>query len=157
MSKLKQLREQQNLTQEELSEKSGISVRTIQRIEAGTTPKGHTLKSLAISLEIPENNLLETTTLKIDDAKLQTNGNIIFPEENTIDYSKVKLINLSSVLFVILPPFNIVVPLLLSYFFKQKNELTKQLVSVQIIWTLFAPVVFFIGIFLKLGKTLLWF
>ncbi|MEN0083119.1 helix-turn-helix transcriptional regulator, partial [Flavobacterium lindanitolerans] len=33
MPNLKLLREQQNLTQEELSEKSGISVRTIQRIE----------------------------------------------------------------------------------------------------------------------------
>jgi transcriptional regulator with XRE-family HTH domain len=44
MSKLKQIREQQNLTQEELAEKSGISVRTIQRIESGTEPKGHTLK-----------------------------------------------------------------------------------------------------------------
>jgi transcriptional regulator with XRE-family HTH domain len=31
MSKLKQIREQQNLTQEELAEKSGISVRTIQK------------------------------------------------------------------------------------------------------------------------------
>jgi len=46
MSKLKQLREQKNMTQEELSEKSGISVRTIQRIESGTNPKGHTLKYL---------------------------------------------------------------------------------------------------------------
>ena len=46
MSKLREIRERHNLTQEELSEKSGISVRTIQRIESGTEPKGHTLKIL---------------------------------------------------------------------------------------------------------------
>jgi transcriptional regulator with XRE-family HTH domain len=38
MSKLKVLRQLQNLTQEELY-KSGISVRTIQRIETGKEPK----------------------------------------------------------------------------------------------------------------------
>ncbi|NQY05646.1 MAG: helix-turn-helix transcriptional regulator, partial [Flavobacteriaceae bacterium] len=47
MNKLVALRTQRNLTQEELAEKSGISSRTIQRIEAGTVPKGHTLKTLA--------------------------------------------------------------------------------------------------------------
>ncbi len=54
MSKLKAIREQKNLTQEELSEQSKISVRTIQRIESGTEPKGHTLRSLAQALEIEE-------------------------------------------------------------------------------------------------------
>lgn len=153
MSTLKQIREQQHLTQEELSEKSGISVRTIQRIEAGTTPKGYTLRNLAISLEVPEHRLLERTTPQMQDAPLETNETALLAENHTLDYSKVKWINLSSVLFVLLPPFNIVAPLLLSYFLKQKNELTKQIVSVQIIWTLFAPIVFFIGIFLKLGRS----
>ncbi|MGC4129759.1 MAG: helix-turn-helix transcriptional regulator [Bergeyella sp.] len=41
MPQLKLIRKQQHLTQEELSEQSGISVRTIQRIEAGTLRKGH--------------------------------------------------------------------------------------------------------------------
>ncbi len=54
MSRLKEIREQKNLTQEELLEQSNISVRTIQRIEAGTEPKGHTLKILAKSLAISE-------------------------------------------------------------------------------------------------------
>lgn len=58
MPTLKQIREKQNLTQEELSEKSGISVRTIQRIEAGTPPKGYTLKTLAKALGIPESDFL---------------------------------------------------------------------------------------------------
>lgn len=54
MSELKKIREEMNLTQEELAEKSGISVRTIQRIESGTKPKGYTLKALAAALGISE-------------------------------------------------------------------------------------------------------
>lgn len=63
MSKLKTLREQKNLTQEELSERSKISVRTIQRIESGTEPKGHTLRALAQTLEIEESLLLQDETI----------------------------------------------------------------------------------------------
>ena len=58
MSELKKIREAQHLTQEELAVKSGLSVRTIQRIESGTIPRGYTLKTLASSLSIPEEDLL---------------------------------------------------------------------------------------------------
>jgi len=148
MPTLKRIREQQNLTQEELSEKSGISVRTIQRIEAGTLPKGYTLKTLAKVLEIPESELLDkkTKTETAGDEKAE-----IKQESVAIDYSKIKLVNLSSLLFVVLPPLNILVPLLLASILKQKNPLVKQIVSVQILWTILAPIVFMLGIFLKLG------
>lgn len=55
-NKIQLLREENRLTQKELAEKAGLSLRTIQRIEAGNTPKGFTLKALAESLN---------TTLKI--------------------------------------------------------------------------------------------
>ena len=42
-----ELRKQKGLTQEELVEKCNITVRTIQRIEAGeTTPRSYTIKTL---------------------------------------------------------------------------------------------------------------
>lgn len=155
MSKLKIIREQQNLTQEELSEKSGISVRTIQRIEAGTKPKGHTLKTLSKTLEINDSDLLtENNSIEIDQKIDEINLiNDEIPQENeTINFSKIKLINLSSILFIIFPPINILAPLLLSYLYKQKNNITKQIISVQIIWTISAPIIFMLGIFLKLGR-----
>lgn len=149
MSKLKHIREQQNLTQEELSEKSGISVRTIQRIEAGNPPKGYTLKTLAKVLDIQENELAPKipTAIITEAAEKQP-----LPLAQDIDYSKIKLINLSSLLFVILPPLNILVPLILSGTLKQKSTLAKQIVSVQILWTILAPIIFLLGIFLKLGN-----
>ena len=149
MPNLKLIRENQNLTQEELSEKSGISVRTIQRIEAGTSPKGYTLKTLAKVLDVEESELTGKnikTEIVVESEKTASH------QEHTIDYSKIKIINLSSILFVVLPPLNILTPLILAGVFKQKNALVKQIVSVQILWTILAPIVFMLGIFLKLGR-----
>lgn len=152
MSKLKLIREQQNLTQEELSEKSGISVRTIQRIESGVIPKGHTLKTLSNALGITENELLnngiENEVEIVNEIESEN-----FESKNDVDFQKIKLINLSSILFIILPPFNILVPLILSFVFKQKNNLSKQIISLQILWTILAPIFFMLGIFLKIGRS----
>lgn len=49
-NKVKTLREQKNLTQSELAENSGLSLRTIQRIESGSVMKGFTLKAVAKAL-----------------------------------------------------------------------------------------------------------
>ena len=51
--KLAELRKSNGLTQEELVEKCNISVRTIQRIEAGeVTPRSYTLKTILNALEV---------------------------------------------------------------------------------------------------------
>lgn len=152
MSRLKILREKKNLTQEELSEKSGISVRTIQRIESGITPKGHTLKALSKTLEISEVEL----TGKTEENRVVEKPEELIDKSQTemgIDFQKIKLINLSSILFVLLPPLNILVPLLLFYALKQKNHVTRQIISLQIIWTILAPIIFMLGILLKPGRS----
>ncbi len=150
MSKLKALREQKNLTQEELSERSKISVRTIQRIESGTEPKGHTLRALAQTLEIEESLLLqEEAIISQKDNEVKTE---VAEESETVNYSLIKMINLSSLLFVVAPPLNILAPFLLMFITKQRNGLTRQIISLQMFWTAMAPIVFMIGIFLKLGK-----
>ncbi|KMQ61352.1 hypothetical protein ACM46_15065 [Chryseobacterium angstadtii] len=131
MSQLLKYRENLNLTQEELSAKSGISVRTIQRIEAGTEPKGYTLKMLAKALNVKETELLNN------------------PVNETVNYQLIKLINLSSLPFIIFPPMNILVPLLIMYFKKENNLMTKQMVSLQILWTLISVIVFFSSPFLN--------
>jgi transcriptional regulator with XRE-family HTH domain len=58
----KKIREQKHLTQSELAEKSGLSLRTIQRIEAGNTPKGFTL---LVRWKLKQN-------LRLQSRKLQT-------------------------------------------------------------------------------------
>jgi len=152
MSKLKAIREQKNLTQEELSEKSKISVRTIQRIEAGTEPKGHTRRALAQTLEIEEDALLEDIPQFIPEADQVEESVEEEPVSVPVNYAYIKIINLSSLLFILLPPLNILAPLLLMFTMKQKNNLVRQIISVQMIWTVMAPIIFIIGIFLKLGR-----
>ncbi len=125
MSKLLYYRKKLNYTQDELSEKSGISVRTIQRIEAGAELKGHTLKTIASVLNVNPSELINTVK-----------------EDTNYNYSLIKLINISALLFFI-PLANIVVPLLIIYFKKEKNPITKQIVSIQIIWLLISIFLFF--------------
>lgn len=132
MSKLKKNREKLNLTQEELSEQSKISIRTIQRIESGNEPKGQTLKLLAKALGIKENELLEEV-----ETKSENNSAII------------KIINLSSLPFTICPLANIIVPLVIIFAKKQFNPLTKQIVSLQISWLIFSVIIFMLSSFVK--------
>ncbi|MGV3590034.1 MAG: helix-turn-helix domain-containing protein [Adhaeribacter sp.] len=132
MSKLLALRQKLNLTQEELFERTGISVRTIQRIEAGTSPKGYTLRALAKGLAVAEEALLE---------KEET----IYPD----DTKWLKLINLSALPFMFLPPLNIAAPLLLMYWKQQFTPVTKKIVTIQIMWTLVGVLLFLIPMILN--------
>jgi transcriptional regulator with XRE-family HTH domain len=131
MSKLFEYREQLNLTQDELAETSGISVRTIQRIEAGAKLKGHTLIAIA-------------QALKIDPSKLKDIEKVDVP----YNYRLIKLINLSSLLLFI-PLGNILIPLLIIYLKKEKNKITEQIISVQILWTIISLVAFLMTPFLQ--------
>lgn len=116
-NKIQVLRESQGLTQTELSEKSGLSLRTIQRMEAGNMPKGFTLKAIARALEAKPEELL------------------IFQEITNID--RAKLINLSVLSGLVIPFSGIILPLILTYKTKDafNKELGKSIVSIQIILT----------------------
>lgn len=134
---LKALREQKHLTQEELSEASGISIRTIQRVEAGQLPKGHTARVLAKALDV-ELDSLQNSDLAADDW----------------DYSLIKIINLSSAFVTFIPLLNIILPLAIMHFRKQYNSITKQIVSLQILWTIVSTLIFFLTAFFKISLSL---
>ena len=136
MPTLKQIREKQNLTQTELAEKSKLSLRTIQRIEAGSTPKGFTLKTLADTLEIEPEKL-------------------IFPTETT-STERAKLINLSVLIGLIVPYGGIIFPLLLTYKTTdlKNKQLGKNIVSVQILLAVALSVSLILSPFLQKYFTL---
>jgi transcriptional regulator with XRE-family HTH domain len=112
------LRQQRNLTQTELGERSGLALRTIQRIEAGAALKGFTLRALAKALDSLPEDLLPTATYETD-------------------MSRAKMINISALAFLVLPFGNIIIPsLLISKTDDQKAKtLGKEILSVQILWT----------------------
>lgn len=60
---IKKLRERENWSQEQLATMSGLSVRTIQRIESGNKASLESLKSLASVFEIDISKLTEEITV----------------------------------------------------------------------------------------------
>lgn len=132
MSRVKEKREELNITQEQLAEKCGVSTRTIQRIEAGTEPKGHTLNVLAKALGVAVSDLKE----KPSD---------VVHRDNTW----LKFINFSSLPLTVLPPLNIITPLVIMYAKKEVNVMGKQVVTLQILWTIGAFVLFMLASFMK--------
>lgn len=123
---------EKNLTQAELAQKSGLSLRTIQRIEAGITPKGFTLKSIAGVLGI-EPEIISRS------------------KEKNLDLNQVKIINLSALSFIIIPFGNIILPSILTYKSKDVRikSFGKNIISIQIIWTLITSVLMIISPFLQ--------
>lgn len=72
---IKKIRTEKGLSQEDLSEKSELSLRTIQRLENGKSePRGDTLKRLTNALELPTNYFNSILLESKDNKKL-----LIFP------------------------------------------------------------------------------
>lgn len=152
MPELKKIRELKNLTQEELAEKSGLSVRTIQRIEAGVQPKGYTLKVLALSLDVPERDL------RIPEIQFQQETEVeeipeIPEKEKSVNFTLVKLINLSSIPLAWFPVANVLPPLLIMLFTKEKSPIVKQIISLQVFLAIISPVIFMITALFKPGHS----
>lgn len=97
-------------TQNTLAEKTGLSLRTIQRLEAGkVVPKGHTLEQLARVFDLDptqlRNELLEATQ-RLSQSEIESSVSLESSDKLTL-----KLINLSTLGFFVVPFGNLVFPL----------------------------------------------
>ena len=123
--RIQQLRKEKGLSQEALADQAGLSIRTVQRIEAGVSkPRAFTLKALAEVLQVELMELYEPE--RID------------PEERK-DYRPVKWMNLSILGQLVLPLANIVLPFIIWRKWKKEKPiytLGARLISFQIWWTL---------------------
>lgn len=131
-NKVLSYRLEQNMTQTELAEKARLSLRTIQRIEAGTTPRGHTLRSIANAFGTSPETFVQN-------------------EELNLTSNRIKLINLSALSFLIIPFGNIILPSLLTYKTKNVNarSVGKDIISTQIIWSITTSILMIISPFLQ--------
>lgn len=114
-------RKKHGYSQEELSQVSGISLRTIQRIEKGTVhPRGYTIRALSESL-------------KIELSELKSN---IVPTKNEVA-KKAHTLNLLGLLVILFPIVSIFLQVI--YWIKNKHFLSNHLpsrkvLSFQILW-----------------------
>ncbi|KRD09164.1 XRE family transcriptional regulator [Flavobacterium sp. Root901] len=130
-NKVKILREEKNMTQNELAEKSGLSLRTIQRVEAGHILKGFTLKKVAQTLETKPDNLLV--------------------KNENITIERAKLINLSVLSGLIIPFGSVIFPLILTHKTEDSinKEFGKQIAGLQILLSLILSVLMIVSPFVQ--------
>ncbi|MFD0837272.1 DUF4870 domain-containing protein [Mariniflexile aquimaris] len=120
--KIKDLRSRKGFSQEQLSEESKLSLRTIQRIEKGESiPRGDTLIKLTQALEVTPDDLLEWTDIE--------------------DKGYLSLLNLSALTGLLFNPIlGIIIPLVMWILKKDKIKFVdnygKKIISFQITWTL---------------------
>jgi XRE family transcriptional regulator, regulator of sulfur utilization len=139
--KISQLRKSKGLSQELLAENSGTSLRTIQRIEGGTTiPRLYTLKTIASALGV--------TLAEIQPPEREAPA----PE----NIRQIRLINLSALSIIILPIANILLPLMV-WRTRKRNELidaaAMKILSFQILWSVITLVVLVSARLITLGIT----
>jgi transcriptional regulator with XRE-family HTH domain len=120
--RIKTLRNRRGFSQEVLSEETGLSLRTIQRIENGETePRGDTLKRLSHAFKVSSDEILDWTVQE--------------------DKGFLSGLNLSALSFIFFPLLGILVPLIIWITKKDKirnlNEIAKDLLNFQITWTIF--------------------
>lgn len=111
-------RQQKGLTQEELAELSGLSVRTIQRIENGESlPRSYTLKVIAKALGKHYEDLVnvETPVRVVADQQFPSN-----------DRHFLQLFNLSCFTYLVIPWVHFMIP---NYLLKKQNNLQKETVE----------------------------
>ena len=143
--RVKELRSRKAFSQEQLAEETGLSLRTIQRIEKNETiPRGDTLKKLAY--------ILGTSPDEILDWKMEEDQNYLI------------LMSLSPFGFLVFPLLGIILPLILWVHKKDKiervNHIGKSILNFQISWTLalflgycLLGIVFLFALFLDMGAT----
>ena len=122
---IKNKREQLGFTQVELANKSGLSLRTIQRLESSNKePKGHSLTVLSNVFDIKPSALLDQFK------------NITQTKET--ETTSIRLINLSVLSFLGLPFGNIILPFILWKKHRSSmfvDELGRRIINSQIIFS----------------------
>lgn len=124
---IRALRKNKGLSQENLAELAGINLRTLQRIEAGSTiPRGETLRLLSQALEVD----IEVFAAPMAET----------PTRMREDSGVLKLLNLSALSLWFIPFGNVLLPLAF-WIYKRDSvavvaEFGKRVVLFQVAWTI---------------------
>ena len=119
--RIKELRNRKGMSQEFLADKSGLSLRTIQRIENGeSSPTGHSIQQLSYALNITPDEITDWAIK--EDKRFLT------------------FLNLSALTFLFFPLLGILVPFILWTSKRDKikniNKLGMALINFEITWSI---------------------
>lgn len=152
------LRKSKGLSQEVLAEQSGVSLRTIQRVEQGeTVPRGHTLQALAAALEVPlEAFRAEPEPLPEPVAAAPASAPAATTPTPALrpDPDFLQLLNLSALSFLVLPLLNIVVPWWLwrkhRAAVQHAAEVGRRVLGFQVLWQVASSLAFLVVVMAQL-------
>jgi len=127
INNIAQLRKSKGLTQEELAEKAGVTVRTIQRMESNETlPRAYTLKKMAEALEVSLQELQ-----KHDQPDVAAASQL---EEQETVQQQLYILNMSCFFYLVIPWVHALIPYRL--WKKNKNKTGWTIVRWQVQWTI---------------------
>ena len=139
-------RKEQNLTQEELAEKLGVTAKSISRWENGKTmPDLSLFKPLCNELNITLNDLMSGDKINENEYQEKFEENIV----NTIDYSTKKMTKYNQVISLILIIFGLFVSISAIMIFPSESSWGS-------VYSVFGIIIFMIGI-AKILKSIKWY
>ena len=129
--RVKELRMKKGFSQDELAELSGLSLRTIQRVENGeTVSRGDTLKRLAVTLQVSADEILDWQEIE--------------------DKNVLIILNMSQLGFLAFPLLGIIIPLALWIVkkdtVKNVDKNGKAIINFQITWKIALVISCIIGL-----------
>lgn len=124
--RVKELRIKKGISQEILAENTGLSLRTIQRVENGdTVPRGDTLKRLAVALQVTLEDIVDWRIIE--------------------DKNALYILNVSQIGFLAFPLLGIIIPLIILAYNKSKvrsmEEVGKSILNFQISWVILLAII----------------
>lgn len=153
------IRKSKGLSQEVLAEQSGVSLRTIQRVEQGdTVPRGYTLQALAAALDVPLDSFRteevaapEPTVVPMHVAAPDAPAP---PPSLRPDPDLLQLLNLSALSFLVLPLLNILVPWWLWRKYRTEvqdvAQVGRRLLGFQVLWQAASSLSFLVVVMVQL-------
>ena len=150
-ARIQALRKSKGYSQELLAEQSGVSLRTIQRVEQGeTVPRGHTVQALATALDVPLEALL---TAPAPAAESPLTSVLLAPEPAPplallpmpprspappAEMQVLQVLNLSALCLLVFPFLNLLVPYLLWRKHRHDSvhaaEVGRRVLGFQVLW-----------------------
>ncbi|MFD2720924.1 helix-turn-helix domain-containing protein [Hymenobacter monticola] len=163
-ARIQALRKSKGYSQELLAEQSGVSLRTIQRVEQGeTVPRGHTVQALAAALDVPLEALLALPK-PVAEATMEPSGSVPVPGAPAVsrlpdapaplltpaapappassalpsDPQALELLNLSALCLLVFPFLNLLAPYLLWRKHRHDTahaaEVGRRVLGFQVLW-----------------------
>ena len=167
------IRKSKGFSQELVAEQSGVSLRTIQRVEQGETePRGHTMQALATALAVPLNALLAAPAplaeIAVPPAGLAVLSGPFSPGPTAplppvvpapassslpADPQLLQLLNLSALCLLVFPFLNLLVPYLLWRKHRHDTahaaEVGRRVLGFQVLWQVASFFSYFMALLLQ--------